>query len=116
MTNEDRDRFNELIIWLTNWCFDHEIGVVYSKEADPKAKSKSYNIPGDLVVINGNWLPETEVPFIFAHEIGHTIENTPIFNKLSYLLLSGNTLSVLTGASLSHITSELGYIIVCPKK
>lgn len=85
MTNEDRDRFNELIIWLTNWCFDHEIGVVYSKEADPKAKSKSYNIPGDLVVINGNWSPETEVPFIFAHEIGHTIENTPVFNKLSYL-------------------------------
>lgn len=30
-------------------------------------------------------MPETEVPFIFAHEIGHTIENTPIFNKLSYL-------------------------------
>lgn len=85
MTNEERENFNKLITWLGKYCWDHNIGVVYSKEADHRAKSKGYNNPSDLVVINGNWLPETEIPFIFAHEIGHVIENTPLFNKLSYL-------------------------------
>lgn len=85
MTSEERENFNELIIWLADYCWDHNIGVVYSKEVDHRAKSKGYNNPSDLVVINGNWLPETEIPFIFAHEIGHVIENTPFFNKLSYL-------------------------------
>lgn len=85
MTSEERENFNKLITWLGKYCWDHNIGVVYSKEADHRAKSKGYNNPSDLVVINGNWLPETEIPFIFAHEIGHVIENTPLFNKLSYL-------------------------------
>lgn len=85
MTSEKRENFNKLITWLADYCWDHNIGVVYSKEVDHRAKSKGYNNPSDLVVINGNWLPETEIPFIFAHEIGHVIENTPFFNKLSYL-------------------------------
>ncbi|WP_279117543.1 ImmA/IrrE family metallo-endopeptidase [Lactobacillus intestinalis] len=85
MTSEDRERFDNLIAWLINYCFDHQIGVVYNKFLPPTAKSKSYNYPSDLVVVNGNWYPETEIPFIFAHEIGHTIENTPIFNRLAYL-------------------------------
>lgn len=85
MTSEERENFDKLITWLAHYCWDHNIGVVYNKKLPHTAKSKSYNYPSDLVVVNGNWLPETEIPFIFAHEIGHTIENTPIFNKLAFL-------------------------------
>lgn len=85
MTSEERERFDDVLAFLMNFCQDHDIGVVYNKALPPKARSKSYNTPSDLVVINGNWKPETEVPFIFAHEIGHTIEGTPVFNKLAHL-------------------------------
>lgn len=85
MTSEERENFDSVLAFLMNFCQDHGIGVVYNNALPPKARSKSYNTPSDLVVINGNWKPETEVPFIFAHEIGHTIEDTAVFNKLSYL-------------------------------
>ena len=85
MTSEERERFDDVLAFLMNFCRDHAIGVVYNKALPPKARSKSYNTPSDLVVINGNWKTETEIPFIFAHEIGHTIEGTPVFNKLAYL-------------------------------
>lgn len=85
MTNEELDNFNIVIKWLINYCFDHNIGVIYNTKLPSHARSKSYNYPSDLVVINGNWKPQSEIPFIFAHEIGHNVENCSIFNKLSYL-------------------------------
>ena len=85
MTSEERERFDDVLAFLMNFCQDHGIGVVYNKTLPSKARSKSYNYPSDLIVVNGNWKPETEVPFIFAHEIGHNIENCSVFNKLSYL-------------------------------
>lgn len=85
MSIENAERFDILISWLMNYCLEHQIGVIYTKELPSDAQSMSYNYPSDLVVINGNWKPNTEIPFIFAHEIGHNLEGTPVFNRLAYL-------------------------------
>lgn len=85
MNDDNRERFDEVIRYLMNYCYSHQIGVVYDKTLPSKARSRGYNYPSDLVVVNGNWSPEVEVPFIFAHEIGHVIDNNSKYYHLSYL-------------------------------
>lgn len=74
---------NDLIEYLLNYAFDCGIGykLVHADPYDPSLSLKKHN----LMVINLNWHNQSELPFIFAHEIGHTIENTPIFDRLAYL-------------------------------
>ncbi|MGQ5708787.1 ImmA/IrrE family metallo-endopeptidase [Lactobacillus sp. PSON] len=83
MNTESRKNFNKLIMFLMNYCNDHGIGIIYDNTLPPLAPSRSYTIPGKLVAINGNWYKETEIPFIFAHEIGHVIENLPHYYHAS---------------------------------
>lgn len=79
MNKETRERYDFLIQYLMNYCLDHEISVVFSNKLPPYIPSKSYKIPGELIVVNGNWHNEFEVPFMFAHEIGHIQLSEPYF-------------------------------------
>ena len=62
---------NELIEYLLNYAFDHEIGykLVRADPYDPSLSLKKHN----LMVINLNWHNQSELPFIIGHEIGHFI-------------------------------------------
>ncbi|WP_251547917.1 ImmA/IrrE family metallo-endopeptidase [Limosilactobacillus caecicola] len=63
---------NDLMEWLTNYAFDHDVGVILTRKLARDTPSIS---DGDhrLVIINMNWLHPHEVPFSFAHEIGHVL-------------------------------------------
>lgn len=63
---------NDLIEWLVNYAFDHNIGCILTRGLKPETPSASY---GDkrLVIINMNWKNHNEIPFSFAHEIGHIL-------------------------------------------
>ena len=60
---------DELMQFLINFTWDHHIGL----DIGPyKADFKSCSIPeNNLVIINTNWKDQDEVPFSFAHELGH---------------------------------------------
>ena len=62
---------NDLIEYLLNYAFDHEIGykLVRADPYDPSLSLKKHN----LMVINLNWHNQSELPFIIGHEIGHFI-------------------------------------------
>lgn len=61
---------DELIIWLCNYAYDHHVGYILADDLNPETPSES---DGDhqLVVINMKWHNHNEVPFSYAHEIGH---------------------------------------------
>lgn len=57
--------------WLCKFAYDHKIEVtldgVHFKNDVPST------CLGNHVVINTNWSNKSEIPFIFAHELGHVI-------------------------------------------
>lgn len=63
---------SDLMEWLMDYAFDHDIGFVLTHRLAADTPSTS---DGDnrLVVINTNWKHLHEVPFCFAHEIGHIL-------------------------------------------
>ena len=63
---------DELIIWLCNYAYDHHVGYILADDLNPETPSES---DGDhqLVVINMKWHNHNEVPFSYAHEIGHIL-------------------------------------------
>ncbi len=69
--------YNDLITWLMNYCLAHGIGAVLTNELPDNVGGKSYLIPANLVIVNNKWIPTTEIPFIFAHEIGHIETGIP---------------------------------------
>ena len=71
LKKEKRISMNELIEYLLNYAFDHEIGykLVCADSYDPSLSLKKHN----LMVINLNWHNQSELPFIIGHEIGHFI-------------------------------------------
>ena len=77
MNYSNQQNYNNLINWLMNYCFDHDIGACLTNELPDEIGGKSYVIPADLVVVNNNWHNELEIPFIFAHEIGHIQTGIP---------------------------------------
>lgn len=62
---------DELMLSLTDYTWLHHIGL----EIGPfKPTFRSRALPDDnLIIINTNWKDEAEVPFSFAHELGHII-------------------------------------------
>ena len=71
MNYSNQQNYNNLINWLMNYCFDHDIGACLTNELPDAIGGKSYVIPADLVVVNNNWHNELEIPFIIGHELGH---------------------------------------------
>lgn len=63
---------NNLIQWLINFSYDHSIGIEATRKLDPDTPSQSY-VANRVVVINMNWHNPVEIPFIYAHEIGHVL-------------------------------------------
>lgn len=60
---------DDLMQTLTDFTWDHHFGLEIGQF---KPDFRSCAIPEDnLIVINTNWKDKEEVPFSFAHEIGH---------------------------------------------
>lgn len=82
---------NGIMRWLCRFAFDHSIAVTLD----------SVHFSGDVpstcfdqhILINTNWDKKEEIPFIFAHEIGHVLNG------------DGGVLYYSTAASQSKIES-----------
>lgn len=77
MTPATRQRYDELLLYLMNYCYDHNIGYEFKNKLPYYTPSISYQIPGNFIMINADWDNEYEIPFMFAHEIGHILTNDP---------------------------------------
>ncbi|GBG94943.1 hypothetical protein LFYK43_14020 [Ligilactobacillus salitolerans] len=62
---------DDIIRWLCDFAFDHQIAVTLN------SLSFGQNVPscmyGRSIIVNLNWENRDELPFIFAHEIGHVL-------------------------------------------
>ena len=62
---------HDVLSYVMNYAFDHEIGVIYDSTLPAYAPPVSF-VKRRLVVMNGNFR-ESEQPFALAHEIGHVM-------------------------------------------
>lgn len=72
----------DLMEWLANYAFSHNIGYILTHMLDKDTPSTSYG-EQRLVIINMEWHIKYEVPFSFAHEIGHIMNGDKGINKYS---------------------------------
>lgn len=72
-----RISMNDLITFLINYGFDRGISSTLTEKLAPDFPSCAY---GHKVLINMNWHNEWEIPFSFAHELGHLINHDPGIN------------------------------------
>ena len=63
---------NDLMEWLMNYALDRGIGFIATKQLKPDTPSQS-DCSQRVIVINMNWHNRHEIPFMFAHEIGHIL-------------------------------------------
>ena len=61
---------NDIMEWLSNYAYDNDIGYIMTHYLEPDTPSTS-DCDDRLVVVNMEWKNANEVPFSFAHEIGH---------------------------------------------
>ena len=86
LTLENKENYSRLMRHLMNYAmFDLNIGVEFTDLLPPLAPPISYNIPGKLIIMNGNWAYPTQIPFLLAHEIGHVIHENESFYHISAL-------------------------------
>lgn len=62
---------DEIMEWLCKFAYDHNIEVTIDNVHFSSSVPSSCF--GKHVIINMNWDNEEEIPFIFAHEIGHVL-------------------------------------------
>ena len=83
---------DDLTKYLINYAFDHGIGVVLTNQLPAELPSAA-SFQRRKVLINMNWQPKTEIPFIMAHEIAHVLngddgtryyESATIHSKVEY--------------------------------
>lgn len=87
MPLETRQNLDKLLTYLINYAFDHHIGVEFTKKLPSSAPSISYNEPGNLIIMNLEWLYPTQIPFQLAHEIGHVLFETEEYFHLNDLTI-----------------------------
>lgn len=63
---------DDVLSFLTDYCWKNKIGIQYISYMDPKDPSLCYEWPR-LIIYNENWQVKKEKPFILAHEIGHVM-------------------------------------------
>ncbi len=73
---------NELMEWLANYAFNHNIGYIFTHQLEADTPSSSDG-QQRLVIINMEWKHKSEIPFSFAHEIGHILNGDKGINKFS---------------------------------
>ncbi len=61
---------DDVLSFLIDYCWEHNIGIQYISYMSPKDPSICYEWPR-LIIYNDNWQTNQEKPFILAHEIGH---------------------------------------------
>ncbi|AQW21762.1 hypothetical protein PL11_007470 [Lentilactobacillus curieae] len=64
---------DELINYLCNYAYKHHIGFILSSDRMRSDYVPTSSYLMKLVIINMNWDPKTQIPFQFAHEMGHII-------------------------------------------
>lgn len=72
-----RISMNDLITFLINYGFDRGISSTLTEQLAPDFPSCAC---GHKVLINMNWHNKWEIPFSFAHELGHLINHDPGIN------------------------------------
>lgn len=82
---ENQENYDQLMRWLSNYAFVHHIGVEFRPDLPSYAPPVSFNYPGNLIIMNNNWKPKTEIPFSLAHEIGHVLLEYEPYYKFAYL-------------------------------
>lgn len=73
MSLESQQNYDRLMKYLMNYAFDNHIGVEFTHKLSPFDPPISYNDPGKLIIMNGNWYRPIEIPFQLAHEICHVL-------------------------------------------
>ncbi|MCM6793260.1 ImmA/IrrE family metallo-endopeptidase [Pediococcus pentosaceus] len=74
---------DNLITYLCNYAFDHDIGYHLDRISyDPEDASFYLNLT-NTVYINMNYKNEEEAPFQFAHEISHALNGDKGSNNFS---------------------------------
>lgn len=83
---------NDLIRWLINWAFDHDIGVTITSDL-PADLPHCASAKRRSILINRNYGNPAELPFAFAHELGHVLngddgiryyQSASVHNKCEY--------------------------------
>lgn len=64
--------YEDVMMWLANYCEKHKIEINYLSDMSPTDKPQSFRYP-KIIFLNDKWFNINEKPFIFAHEIGHTL-------------------------------------------
>lgn len=81
---------NDLIRWLINWAFDHDIGVTITSDL-PADFPSSASSRQRKILFNTNWQNKNELPFILAHEIGHLLDHDEGINYYSSATIHNKT-------------------------
>lgn len=64
--------YEDIMMWLVDYCKRHHIEINFVNYLDPKAKSYAFRLP-KVIYFNDKWFRIDEKPFLLAHEIGHTM-------------------------------------------
>lgn len=68
---------DEILSWLCDYCWKHNIGIQYINYMGSHDPSVCYEWPR-LIIYNDQWYKPNEKPFMLAHEIGHVMCGTTI--------------------------------------
>lgn len=80
---ENQTNYEELLVYLMNYALHHNIGVEWTRELPPYAPPVSFDRPGKLIIMNANWNNIVDIPFQFAHEIGHVLHESSQYYNLN---------------------------------
>ncbi|KRK56932.1 ImmA/IrrE family metallo-endopeptidase [Fructilactobacillus fructivorans] len=64
---------HEIINSLFNYALDNDIAVEYTDKLHQNTQSFA-DVRSRSIVINANWQPRKQLPFIIAHEISHIMQ------------------------------------------
>lgn len=80
---ENQTNYDELLVYLMNYAFDHKIGIKWTRKLPAFAPPASFDRPGKLIVMNAKWPNALDFPFQFAHEIGHVLHESSRYYDLN---------------------------------
>ena len=70
------DKLSDMLSGLLDFAWDHNIGIVLSRDLDPYTPS-SANPQNRMILINMNWHNQKSIPFQVAHEMAHVLNGDP---------------------------------------
>lgn len=96
---------NSTLQYLFNYAFSNKIGVTVTNNLSPTTPSMSRS-SNQTILINLNWHNQNEIPFIFAHEIAHLLNNDV---GILYYTSSNSRSKIETSANIKAIEILTNY-------